>query len=97
MRWFTRGEKLNEPSDGLGKELICPNCGTVNPPTARFCNQCGHALALPRAATTPIERPSSVVPSPGARPVEDEVHGSTEELHSFPTRRSSDLNRKSVV
>jgi len=26
--------------------LICPNCGTANPETARFCMSCGHPLAV---------------------------------------------------
>ena len=28
-----------------GAELVCPSCGTTNPPGSRFCNSCGTVLA----------------------------------------------------
>lgn len=32
-------------------EPVCPNCGTHNPPGARFCNHCGVPLPDPEAAS----------------------------------------------
>jgi class 3 adenylate cyclase len=34
---------------------MCPNCGAVNPPNARFCNQCG--TPLPGAGSVPSPAP----------------------------------------
>ncbi|MGZ4132204.1 MAG: adenylate/guanylate cyclase domain-containing protein, partial [Actinomycetota bacterium] len=31
-------------------DLVCPSCGTVNPPMARFCMACGAALVTTRQA-----------------------------------------------
>jgi class 3 adenylate cyclase/tetratricopeptide (TPR) repeat protein len=31
--------------------LICPNCGSENPPDSRFCNRCGAVLAAPAPQT----------------------------------------------
>jgi len=31
------------------EEIICPECGTVNPPNAKFCSSCGTELTLVQA------------------------------------------------
>jgi predicted RNA-binding Zn-ribbon protein involved in translation (DUF1610 family) len=33
--------------------VACPNCGTTNPDTARFCMSCGTALAAPARTVCP--------------------------------------------
>ena len=30
----------------IEKEVICPNCGTVNGAAAKFCKKCGSSLAV---------------------------------------------------
>ncbi len=51
-------------------ELVCPHCGTRNPPGSNFCNRCGAALlgdldAAPQDPAAPLEN------QPGASPFDD--------------------------
>ena len=54
---------------------MCPSCGTVNPPTARFCGECGSAMATDSAAaaagvTAPVQPVASdAVPAAHPGPV----------------------------
>ena len=57
--------------NGQAEPFLCPKCGTSNPPTARFCKNCGHkreAQEARRAAPrqlgglgTGIEAPRTIV------------------------------------
>ena len=47
MAWVGRPFRLNvgEPDRVVAwSAMICPNCGTANPPHAKFCIECGHPL-----------------------------------------------------
>lgn len=45
-RFYLRcGEKL---------ELTCPQCGTIFPLSAKFCDECGHDLGQPTAVPTKV-------------------------------------------
>ena len=39
--------------------MICNNCGADNPPTHKFCQDCGNALEL---SASPVETPSEALP-----------------------------------
>ena len=58
MRWFNRrtGGRGLAPVAEMG--IICPNCGTLNPAGARFCNNCGHRLTITGMLTTPPQVPT---------------------------------------
>src|SRR6188472_1285533 len=43
----------------------CPNCGTLNPPQAKFCSECATPLGAARASVPPSAQPASGV-QPGA-------------------------------
>ena len=47
-------------SCGAGLASACPNCGTENPPEAKFCIECGTALGT--AAPAPATRPAPAPP-----------------------------------
>jgi class 3 adenylate cyclase/tetratricopeptide (TPR) repeat protein len=54
MAWLFRGRRAataDAPRAG-GARLVCPSCGAVNPPGARFCNQCGQRLSDAAPALT---------------------------------------------
>ncbi len=46
MAWIFRGRRTGAESAAATSDagVVCPNCGTVNPLSARFCNQCGQRL-----------------------------------------------------
>lgn len=44
--------------------LICPNCQAENEPDAKFCTNCGTALAAAPAAPPPQAAPQRVMPTP---------------------------------
>jgi len=48
-----------QPASPKAEPYYCPNCGTLNPATARFCKNCGHKR--PAEAT-------SLAPAPEAKP-----------------------------
>lgn len=48
--------------------LKCPSCGHENPPDARFCEDCGAALAAPAGVPTPTPTPAPVEVPPVAPP-----------------------------
>jgi hypothetical protein len=47
--------------------LKCPSCGHENPPDARYCENCGAALAAPASVPTPA--PTGVEAPPVAPPI----------------------------
>jgi class 3 adenylate cyclase/tetratricopeptide (TPR) repeat protein len=52
MRRFFRGERRSAGASmaaDVATSVRCPNCGTLNPPGARFCNQCGQRLTITSA------------------------------------------------
>jgi predicted ATPase/class 3 adenylate cyclase len=54
-QWVSRGFEVicRGATHGQGLSLRCPNCNAINPPQARFCNECGLSLAPPEPATPP--------------------------------------------
>ena len=64
----------------------CPNCGFVNPPTAKFCQEC--ATALGTTAATPSARPTNgpiaqPIPGPAIAPARAQDSGSERRLVSI--------------
>ena len=47
---------------GTRIEGLCPGCGTSNPPTNKFCHQCGQALAPPPMPAARFASPQSYTP-----------------------------------
>ena len=49
--------------------VTCPTCGTRNPPSARFCQQCGASMAAAKTApsTPPVPAENVAAPAPAAR------------------------------
>ncbi len=48
---------------------FCPQCGAENPPSARFCDQCGAVLVAVPVQGRPLVPATSMVPTPAPRPV----------------------------
>src|SRR5260370_8419660 len=55
-----------EEKIGMGStsHLFCLHCGAANPPHARFCPVCGHALGLQDTGRLPTTSSSLEVPVP---------------------------------
>ena len=48
---------------------FCPQCGAENPPSARFCDQCGAVQIAVPVQGRPLVPATPVVPTPAPRPV----------------------------
>jgi len=48
----------HQTGDDPALEIACPVCATFNPPTFRFCPQCGHRLRAPLRRDSAAARPS---------------------------------------
>ncbi|HEY6333205.1 MAG TPA: zinc ribbon domain-containing protein [Blastocatellia bacterium] len=61
-----------EGSQGIGGDLICPNCQGINDPDWLFCQQCGNRLKVPDTAdgmeSVAAEAPEPPPPSPAEAP-----------------------------
>jgi hypothetical protein len=47
---------------------FCPQCGVDNPPSARFCDQCGAALIPTTSSTAPVAQPRAAAVGPTVCP-----------------------------
>src|SRR5262249_23122608 len=58
-------------SDGMPRDMVCPNCQTNNVADARFCMNCGHRLGIGLARDAPlfhdVLRAPIAAPTPGER------------------------------
>ncbi len=60
---------------GSSSHLFCTQCGAANPPHARFCPKCGHALGLQKTGkgTAVLPAVTSSLETPGATTSSNEV------------------------
>lgn len=79
--WYDAAQKLREESLSMqpGTTIPCPHCGAKLPVGARFCGDCGKAIAPARQSPRPdgiivVEPPAQAPPSRKRRaPLPDEV------------------------
>jgi len=67
---------------------VCPNCGAVNPPDARFCNQCGAPLTPQTSIVQPTRAPANATP--------DALADASPGL-SYPTAAEESTEQRRVV
>lgn len=61
--------------------MICPNCGSQNRPTAKFCSQCRTSLATPLPPAFPAVPPSAL---PDAYPMDSHIISPTSFASNIP-------------